>query len=124
MVEKVCLDSDIIIEISKDNKELKNGIENLEAEYSTTSINIFEVLCGEREGDNLRELLDDFSKLNFDEKSAKIASKIFKELKNKGKIIDARDIFIGSVCISNNSPLWTYNKKHFERLKDFGLKLI
>lgn len=124
MVQKICIDSDIIIEISKNNQEIKEQMEYIEGEYSTTPINMFEVLRGEIKGENLDNFFESLTKLNFDEKSGRIASNIYKNLKKSGIMIDIRDMFIGAICIANNSTLWTYNKKHFERLKDFGLSLI
>lgn len=123
MVQEICLDSDILIEISKNNLQLKKELENIEGNFSTTSVNLFEILSGERDNENLDALIEDLNKLNFDESSARAASKIFKSLKKKGNLIDARDIFIGAICIANNSTLFTHNKKHFDRLKEFGLKL-
>ena len=42
----------------------------------------------------------------------------------KGKILDLRDLFIASLCINEGIELLTYNTKHFERLKEFGLILV
>ena len=62
--------------------------------------------------------------LPFDNKSVLIASKIYSSLRKDGKLIDERNLIIGSICIANNLPLATLNKRHFERLRKFGLKLV
>jgi len=62
--------------------------------------------------------------LYFDNKALIKASEIYASLKKKGKLIDERDLMIGAICISNNLPLATLNKKHFNRLKQYGLKMI
>jgi tRNA(fMet)-specific endonuclease VapC len=43
---------------------------------------------------------------------------------DKGDILDVRDIFIASVCIIEGLELLTFNLKHFERMKKFGLRLV
>jgi hypothetical protein len=54
----------------------------------------------------------------------KVASKIYAELRKKGEIIEDPDLLIASICIANNLPLITHNKKHFKRLEKFGLKVV
>lgn len=123
MVNKICLDSNIIIEILKGNETAKSIIEETE-ELCTTPINIFEVWYGKRKEELIDNFLDAFNILNLDKESAKKAAEIAKSLEQKGKSLDTRDIFIGAICIENNAPLLTNNKKHFERLEDFGLHLL
>jgi len=53
-----------------------------------------------------------------------VASKIWADLKKRGKLIDERDLEIGALCIINQLPLWTKNIKHFNRLKKYGLRLV
>ena len=60
----------------------------------------------------------------FDNKAVIKASEIYAALKREGKLIDERDLMIGAICIANNLPLATLNKKHFNRLKQFGLRII
>ena len=62
--------------------------------------------------------------LNFDKNSGIIAGKISRQLKDNGEEVEFRDIFIGSICISNDVELFTLNVKHFERMKKFGLNLV
>ena len=126
MDRKICLDSDIIIEILKDNKEIIEKIYSLEAIFHTTSINIFEIWNGrfKKEENQITGILKGFKKDNFEENHALLAGDSQIKLKESGDLIDFRDLFIASICIVNNLELLTNNKKHFERLKKFGLKLI
>ncbi|WP_269199656.1 PIN domain-containing protein [Acidianus ambivalens] len=62
--------------------------------------------------------------LCIDNNSLKVASKIYAELRKKGEIIEDPDLLIASICIANNLPLITHNKKHFKRLEKFGLKVV
>ena len=125
MVRQICLDSDVLIDIVLGEKEIINFIKNLEADWHTTSINIFEIWSEQDEKKkNIENLIGSLKKHSFNENSALKAGEIRKKLKEKGQIVEIRDIFIGSVCIENNLELLTNNKKHFERMKQFGLKLI
>lgn len=123
---KICLDSDIIIEILKDNKEVIEKISALEAVFHTTSVNIFEIWSGrlKKEENQISGILEGFKKDNFEEKHAFLAGDIHIKLKETGSLVDFRDLFIGAICIENKLELLTNNKKHFERIKQFGLKLI
>ncbi|MBI2043487.1 type II toxin-antitoxin system VapC family toxin [Candidatus Pacearchaeota archaeon] len=126
MVRKICLDSDIIIELLKNNLEVIKTINSLDAEFYATVVNIFEIWTGrmEKESKTIIELISELNILDFDRKSALRAGDIRKKLKGRGELIEIRDIFIASICIQNNMELLTYNKKHFERLKQFELKLV
>ncbi len=50
-------------------------------------------------------------------------AEIWYSLKKKGALIDERDLIIGTTAIVKDLPLITRNKSHFERLRDYGLKL-
>ena len=65
-----------------------------------------------------------FYVLPLDNKSVVIASEIWSNLRRKGKLLDERDLLVGAICIANELPLATLNKKHFERLKEYGLEIL
>ncbi len=125
MVRQICLDSDVLIDIALGKEEMINFIRQTEAEWFTTTINIFEIWSERKEKQkNIENLITGLKKTDLDEKSALKAGEIRKALKEKGEIIEIRDTFIGATCIENKLELLTNNKKHFERMKQFGLKLI
>jgi len=124
MARPVCLDTNIIIDILNNKSKTLAIIASLDADYYTTSINVFEGWRGHRQGEETMNLLDKLKILDFDNKSALLAADIDKKLIESGHIIDFRDLFIGAVCIMNEVSLLTLNQKHFERMKKFGLKLI
>ncbi len=123
MVGQVCLDSDIIIELLRGNQQVKSKLETLNYSISISAISIFEIWMGKKE-DDLESFINSFYIINFDKDAAVISANIRNKLKKEGEQIDLRDIFIASVCIANNIPLWTNNKKHFERMSQFGLALL
>ncbi|MBU2616046.1 MAG: type II toxin-antitoxin system VapC family toxin [Nanoarchaeota archaeon] len=126
MVEKICLDSDVIINFLRKDPRTKTSLEKLGRNFYTTPINVFEIWSGRISGEEekIRDVLDSLDKNNFDEKAAIKAAEMNTELASTGNVLDFRDIFIASICITNNLCLLTENKKHFERMKKFGLKLI
>ena len=123
MVAKICLDSDVLIEILKNDNETIAKFKQLDSEFYATSINVFEIWSGKKEEELINHFLKNFIIIDFDEESAFLAGDIRRELKKKGEDVEMRDIFIASICISNDLELWTYNRKHFERMVKFGLKL-
>lgn len=123
VVRKICLDSDIIIDILNNEASAKDLIVSLDAEFYITSINSFEIWYGRKESEKIFELLNTLKILDFDNDSALNSGDIMRKLKGKGSLLDIRDVFIAAVCITNKVELLTNNKKHFERLKEFGLIL-
>jgi len=67
-------------------------------------------------------LLNKTKVLPFDENVSQIAVNLNSALKRKRKQIGIADLFIAATAISNNLPLSTLNKKHFDRID--GLSLI
>lgn len=124
MDRKICLDSDILIDLSKGVNEIGERIDNLDAIFYITSINLFEIWFGRRNKENLKQFIESFNILDFDLDSALLAGDILRKLKDSGLTIDFRDLFIASICIINKIELMTNNLNHFERLKNFGLKLV
>jgi tRNA(fMet)-specific endonuclease VapC len=69
-----------------------------------------------------RQLLDRFlaevPTLDFDEKSADLASEIYVELEGQGKRIGVPDSMIAGQALSLGLVLVTNNQKHFDRIDD------
>lgn len=127
MEDIICLDTTELIDIIK-GKEKLDELEN--KTLVTTQINAFELACG---GENDKEIsvienfIKSFPKKTIKTDDALLAGKISRELRHKGLGLGPRgprDLLIGSICINRNIPLKTKNKKHFERFKDYGLKLF
>jgi len=122
MDQKICLDTDISVEILK-NTEKGTSFLNLtdKSEVFITTVSIFELFLREKNLHPIEELLFRTNILDFTELSARKASEILKELKNKGKMIDMGDLFIASTAIVNKCALATLNKKHFENIRELNL---
>ena len=123
MDEKICLDSDFIIELINKKEKANDLFEKYyRLDTYTTTINIFELLQRVEKIEDVESFLNKVNVLDFDEKSARLASETHKELKSKGQILEFRDLFIAAICLSNNLTLITLNKKHFSRIRN--LKII
>ena len=128
----VCLDSDIIINFLRKEKNALNLFEKFKSEdeaFITTSINSFELLKGIPKSSNMDktrvlEFINNFEILNFDFESSKKAAEIFEDLKSKGDMIDFADIMIASIAITNDEDLITANLSHFKRIKELKLQEI
>lgn len=123
MDQKICLDTDISIEILKETSKGKRFLDLIEESHVfITSISVFELFQRETNLDVAERLLFRLNALDFNELAAKKASEIFKNLRHQGKPIEIRDLFIASIAIVNNCTLATLNRKHFKNIK--GLKLL
>lgn len=121
MVRKVCLDSDTLISLLGGDEQTKQEIASIEAEFCTTAINSFEVWHGRKKNETVDGLLGKLEILRLDDESGRLAADILIELKRSGTPLGIRDLFIAAICITNKTELMTRNKKHFERMKRFGL---
>ena len=123
MDKKVCLDTDVCIEILKNTEiggRLLKAIEQCEIYLST--ITIFELFLRKTNLFPIEMLVQKCNILDLDELSAKKAASLFKTLKAKGVMIDLRDLFIASVVLVNGCSLATLNLKHFSKIEGLVLQ--
>ena len=124
MDRRICLDSDVMIGLLNKDEAAKKLVEALDAEFYTTSVNVFELWYGRKKQETVSELFESLRLLALGEGSARLAADILRDLKEKGTIVDFKDVFIAAMCIKHDTELLTLNKKHFERLQEFGLVLV
>ncbi|MFP3202521.1 MAG: type II toxin-antitoxin system VapC family toxin [Sulfolobus sp.] len=120
--KRICLDTDVLIDAFKTDVRKFSG-------YYTTCINLYEFLRGVAFIGKDVEKFKNWIEVNLnivclDNSSLKVASIIYSDLRKRGELIEDPDLLIASICIANDLSLMTGNKKHFERLKRYGLKLI
>ena len=130
-MEKIILDSDVLIDLLKNIPKTVEKIKALkhDNELGTSDINAFELYLGayksrhqEKELADVKGLLNTLFLTSTNEDSMEMAAKILANLEKKGNPIALRDLFIGSICLTNSFKLFTRNKKHFEKIE--GLKLV
>jgi tRNA(fMet)-specific endonuclease VapC len=122
------IDSNSIIDIFRDNPDLKLLFEKLDDELCSTIINYQEIIFGinlKNEKDYEEEkyydkLFDSMILYNLDIKSCKKAREILFELKKSGKTIGEFDCMIAGIFLANGvNKIITRNKKHFESIPGF-----
>ena len=115
------IDTSVVIEIFRGNNKVLKTLLEEKLVYSLSAITLFEIYCG-----SLKErevlMIEKMPKLNFDEKSARMAGNIFKDLKKKGKIPSVDDLLIAANAIAFDKILFTCDKD-FDIFRDYGLKL-
>ena len=123
MDEKICLDTDFIINLINDKDRSEIFFSDYDSlEVYTTTINIFELFLRATNLEEVYNLLNRIGIFDLNKDAAILASEIYKNLKSSGNLIEFRDIFIAAISIVNGCTLATLNKKHFSRIK--GLKLL
>ena len=122
MDTKVCLDTDVSIEVLKNTPKSHQLLDLIkDSEVYITTISVFELLLRETNLDAIEKLLLKTTVLDFSELSARKAAEIFKDLKRKGQMIPLRDLLIASTAIANNCTLATLNAKDFRNIKNLAL---
>tara|TARA_Y100000310_G_scaffold172609_2_gene172731 strand:- start:4476 stop:4847 length:372 start_codon:yes stop_codon:yes gene_type:complete len=123
MVQKICLDTDVCVELIKNTEKGMYFFEKfMEDDICVSAITAYELNQREKNLEPVKRFLVKVEILNFNLKSAQEAADIYKNLKSMGKIVDFRDIFIAGICMTHKCSLLTMNKKHFKHIQ--GLKII
>jgi predicted nucleic acid-binding protein len=114
----IVVDTDVLIELMK-------GAEDIPEEpLAITTITLYEFLRGARDVDTAASILtENFVVLTETPESIKLSARIWQDLKKEGAIVPDADIIIAGIAIANRLPLWTSNRKHFERFRRYGLVL-
>jgi tRNA(fMet)-specific endonuclease VapC len=129
---KVCLDTDIIVELLRGRERVVGRLRELEREgarFSTTSVNVFELYYGcwrskrvERNLEAVEKFLERLEILDFTEEAAREAGKTLARLEAEGSTMDLRDLFIGCIALVSGCALLTENVEHFQRVE--GLRIL
>src|SRR4051794_1767090 len=122
----IIAETDVLIDHFAGRQPMKARISEyaLTQQLQTTAINYFELLSGaegKRMGD-ARQFLASIPVLPLGREAAERAAKLRRELESKGQYIGMGDSLIAGVALSRNLPLFTRNRKHFERVPH--LKLV
>ncbi len=115
------LDTNVIIEIARGNREVFEKVTALDNTFYITAITKFEILVGTPRKDELI-WLDALIELPFDGKCAEMASYLHKKLMKQGTPMSYRDLFIASIAIVNGLPIITLDSD-FEALKDLDFEV-
>src|SRR3989338_6719906 len=119
MDTKICLDTDVSIEILKNTDKGNNFVASIsDRDVLISSISVFELYLRETNIFAVERLVAKADVLEFSDLCAKKAAEVFKELKKRGITVPFRDLFIASTAIVNGCTLATLNVKDFKNIKD------
>lgn len=131
-LKEICVDTDVLIDFLRNKDPGSRTFEDWRnrATVGITAVSAFELLERARQSVNRERRLEEVHSLiqqqqfvlPLDASSADKASEISAELRSSGKVIEIRDLFNASICVSKMIPLLTRNKRHYERVPN--LKLI
>jgi len=125
-MEDILIDTDIVIDYLRSKNKSSTVLVQMIDQYTLllSSITEFELFLGartEQHVEDLKILFDEIEVLPFDFGCGRIASDIWKDIQNKHQHAEIKDIFIASIAIRNNIRFCTFNKKHFNAIKDVRL---
>lgn len=124
-MEKICLDTDIAFDFLRGEQ---NTVEKLKyyaarEEICISALTLIHLLTVIRKQEVAQSFSNSVTILDLTAKSARLASRLMQELKEKGyssKNIDS--VLTAAICMSNNAFLITKDRAKFEGIK--GLKLV
>jgi tRNA(fMet)-specific endonuclease VapC len=115
----VLLDTSVLIDNFRKKQKEKSLLVYLTNEYNKfciSSVTEYEIYIGST-GIQLpywENVLQEINIISFDRNAAHSAVLIQNQLKIKRKTIDIADFFIAATALSNNLPIATLNRKHFD----------
>jgi tRNA(fMet)-specific endonuclease VapC len=128
-MDMICLDTNLLIAHKRAKKldKDKTWLYHLSTQgyrLAVSSITVYELLRGDNydEDSYWKAMFTDMEILPFDTACAEQAASIYKDLKQKGLLIEAEDLFIGATALRHQLKLATTNLRHFERI--VGLELL
>jgi tRNA(fMet)-specific endonuclease VapC len=128
-MDLICLDTNILIahkraKLADKDKTLLYNLTLKAYRFAVSSITVYELLRGDNQNEDhyWKTMFANMEILPFDSACAEQAAKIYKDLKQKGQLIEAEDLFIGATALHNGLKLATGNLRHFERIE--GLKFV
>ncbi|AWR98496.1 type II toxin-antitoxin system VapC family toxin [Metallosphaera hakonensis] len=113
---RILLESSAVIEYLKGNRKVKEVMDNAE-DFYISSLSVYEILLGKVNENKIFNFLSAFKILNVNMKDSIIASRIYKRLRDKGKLIGSFDILMGAQAINRDMTLVTKDTD-FLRIKE------
>jgi predicted nucleic acid-binding protein len=125
-MKKYFLDSSVIIEYLRGNREVIEKIDSLEGHLVSSYLCLAELFEGAyfaKNQEKAKKIITVFFQgldqiFGIDKEIADVFGGLRNNLRKQGKMIEDIDIFIAATCIVNNLTLFTLNKKHFQRIKE------
>ena len=123
-MEKIVLDTNILIEVLKGNETIVQKLESSNFSFCISSITVMELYYGalnKAELFNLKKFVNLFTVIEVDENISSISTELIFEYA-KSHNLTIPDSLIASTAISKNLKLYTLNLKDFKYID--GLMLL
>jgi predicted nucleic acid-binding protein len=122
----VLVDTSLLIDFFRKSDKLNSKLISLIDDgyrFCICTITEYEIYTGATEAqiEYWKKFLDNIEVLSFNSAAVAKAVEINRALKAKSKQIGIADLFIAAIALSNDLPIATLNKKHFERIDDLSL---
>lgn len=125
-MEVICLDTNILVEYWRAKDKGKTKLVSLRSQYefAVSVIVAFELLRGDNSAEDKfwKNFFAQVTILDMDIECAEIAGNIYRDLKQKGNMIDVEDILIAAVAMKHKLKVATDNTAHFNRVQ--GLTIL
>jgi tRNA(fMet)-specific endonuclease VapC len=123
----ICLDTSVLIDYFRKTKKSNSFLYKLTEQYSLFAVSIitqYEIYVGSNDDQDSfwDQFFESITVLPFDAKANEQAIRIYRELKQKSKLIEIPDLLIGATAKAHSLKLATLNERHFSRIE--GLELI
>ncbi|MEM3697401.1 MAG: type II toxin-antitoxin system VapC family toxin [Candidatus Bathyarchaeia archaeon] len=124
----IVLDTDVLIEVfdkkSAKGDEVLRSLEKKGEDIAITVINLHEILYGlKKYAHPVREVLL-LPVLDFTKRDAVLSADLELRAEEVGLPIRRADAMIAAITMNRGATLYTFDQKHYEPLKKFGLKLF
>jgi tRNA(fMet)-specific endonuclease VapC len=121
----IIVDTDILIEIFDKNSEKGNlALKKLESsgeDIAITSITLHEILFGHyKHNKKVKDILQ-INTIEFNKNDSELSAKIEYDLEKKGELITRTDTMIAAIALNRKAKIYTFNKKHFQKIKQLTL---
>ncbi len=120
MADVVLLDTGILLEFLAD-RDSADAVERLlsSGKGAVSSVTVYELFRGvasKRHLEQRNRLLSLIHSIDLTEQIARIAGRIYTDLRTRGRLIDNEDILIAATSLHHGIPLFTTNETHFARI--------
>ncbi len=121
----IIVDTDVLIDIF--DKQSERGVLALQKldrsgeDIAITSITLHEILFGHYKLNKKVKDIVQINTIEFGKKDAEVSARIEHNLEKKGKTASRTDIMIAAIAINRRAKIYTFNKKHFQNIKDLKL---
>ncbi|MCW5924703.1 MAG: type II toxin-antitoxin system VapC family toxin [Saprospiraceae bacterium] len=120
--QRIVIDTTLFIEHLRSKDKSKTTLFKLSSTglRYVSSVTVYELFAGATDASKMASVryeLQGLLILPFTTEIAEKAGEIFRDLRSRGQMIEATDIFIAATALVDNLPVKTVNIRHFSRVQ-------